>query len=107
MHEPTERPRAERQQADETTQPSTRPVPWIIRHGWPGTQFGWRHVKGAAVIRLLAAIWLVILGSIFCASGHWWGAFLFVAAGLVGWLAYQMPRWKLALDADKNGPHLS
>ena len=106
MHEPTERPRAERQQADETTQPSTRPVPWIIRHGWPGTQFGWRHVKGAAVIRLLAAIWLVILGSIFCASGHWWGAFLFVAAGLVGWLAYQMPRWKLALDALQNGPRV-
>ena len=106
MHEPTRRPRAERQQAYETTQPSTKPVPWIIRHGWPGTQFGWRHVKGAAVIRLLAAIWLVILGSIFCASGHWWGALLFVAAGVVGWLAYQMPRWKLALDALQNGPRV-
>jgi len=106
MYEPTRRPRAERQQADETTQPSTKPVPWIIRHGWPGTQFGWRHVKGAAVIRLLAATWLVILGSIFCASGHWWGALLFVAAGVVGWLAYQMPRWKLALDALRNGPRV-
>jgi len=39
------------------------------------------------------------------AIAHWWGAFLFVAAGLVGWLACQMPRWKLALDALQNGPH--
>jgi hypothetical protein len=105
MHEPTERPSAERQPADEVTQSSTKPVPGIIRPGWPGTQFGWRHVRGVAVIRWLVAIWLVILGAIFCASGHWWGAFLFVAAGLVGWLAYQMPRWKLALGADKNVPH--
>jgi signal transduction histidine kinase len=55
---------------------------------------------------LLVAIWLVILGAFFCATGHWWGAFLFVAAGLVGWLAYQMPRWKLTLDALQNGPRL-
>jgi hypothetical protein len=107
MHEPTQRPLAERQQAGETTRPSTGPDPWIIRHGWPGTQFGLRHAKGVAVIRLLVAIWLVILGAFFCATGHWWGAFLFVAAGLVGWLAYQMPRWKLTLDADKNVPNPS
>src|SRR5215472_6833068 len=106
MHEPTQRPMAEPQQADEATRPSTNPDPWIIRHGWPGSQFGLRHAKGVAVIRLLVAIWLVILGAFFCASGHWWGAFLFVAAGLVGWLAYQMPRWKVTLDALKNGPRL-
>jgi hypothetical protein len=29
-----------------------------------------------------------------------------VAAGLVGWLAYQMPRWKLALDAEKGSSRL-
>jgi hypothetical protein len=80
-----------------------RPVPRIIRSGV--TNFGWRHVKGVAVIRFLVAVWLVILGSILCASGHWGGAFLFVAAALVGWLAYQMPRWKLALDDGKNVPH--
>jgi di/tricarboxylate transporter len=77
---------------------STRPVPKIISRNV--TRFGWRHVKGVAVIRLLVAIWLVILGSFMCASGQWWGAFLFAAAAVVGWLAYQMPRWKLALDAE-------
>ena len=88
-----------------TGRSSAKPVPRLIRPGWPGTQFGWRHVKGVAIVRVLVAIWLVILGSIFCASGHWWGAFLFVAAGVVGWLAYQMPRWRRALDAWQNGPH--
>jgi len=79
---------------------STKPVPSIIRNGVTG--FGWRHVKGVALTRLLVAIWLVILGSFFCASGHWWGALLFVAAALVGWLAYQMPRWKQTMDSEKD-----
>jgi hypothetical protein len=107
MREHTQRPSAERQPAGGSTRPSTQRVPWIIRHGWPGSQFGWRHANGVAAIRLLVAIWLLVLGTIYCVTGHWWGALLFVAAGLVGWLAYQMPRWKLALDADKNVPHLS
>jgi signal transduction histidine kinase len=106
MGEPTQRPSAERRPADGSTRPSTEPAPWIIRHGWPGSQFGLRHANGVAAIRLLVAIWLLVLGIIYCATGHWWGAFLFVAAGLVGWLAYQMPRWKQALDALKNGPRL-
>jgi signal transduction histidine kinase len=29
-----------------------------------------------------------------------------VAAAVVGWLAYKMPRWKRALDALKNGPRV-
>jgi hypothetical protein len=61
-----------------------------------------RHAKGVAVIRFLVAVWLLILGAIFCATGHWWGAFLFVAAFLIAWLAYQMPQWKQTLEADKN-----
>jgi signal transduction histidine kinase len=65
-----------------------------------------RHAKGVAVIRFLVAVWLLILGAIFCAAGHWWGVFLFVAAFLIAWLAYQMPQWKLTLDAMKNGPRL-
>ena len=85
---------------NEHTEHSTKPVPSIIRHGVTG--FGWRHVKGVAFTRLLVAIWLVILASIFCATGHPWGAFLFAAAAVVGWLAYQMPRWKRAADAEKN-----
>jgi hypothetical protein len=81
-------------------QPSTKPVPPIIRR--TVTPFGWRHVKGVAVIRLIVAVWLMTLGTIFCAFGYWWGALLFVAAGLHVSLAYLMPRWKLALDAEKN-----
>jgi signal transduction histidine kinase len=100
MHEPTERSLADRQQADEAARPSTRPVPKIVPRDV--TRFGWRHVKGVAVVRFLVAIWLVILASIFCASGEWWGALLYGAAALVGFLAYQMPRWKLALDAEKK-----
>jgi len=100
MHEPTEPSLAKRQQTDETTQPSTKPVPPIIRRTAP--QLSWRHVKGVAVIRSLAAIWLVSLGAILCAFGHWWGAFLFVAAGLHVSFAYLMPRWKRALDAERS-----
>jgi signal transduction histidine kinase len=85
---------------DEAMRPSTKPVPPIIRRTVP--PFGWRHVKGVAVIRVLVAIWLVILGSVLWAFGYWGGAFLFVAAGLHLSLAYLMPRWKLALDAEKN-----
>ena len=99
MHEPTDQ--AERPQAEEATQSSKR-APRFIR-SLPATRFGWRHVKGVAVIRLLVAIWLVILGSVFFAHGHWgWGVVLFVAAGLVGAIAYLMPRWKKVLDAENN-----
>jgi hypothetical protein len=98
MYEPTEG--VERQLGHDAAQVSSKPVPRMVRYG--ATQFGWRHVKRVAVIRLLVAIWLVILGSIFCALGHWWGALLFVPAGLVGWLAYQVPRWKRALDAEMD-----
>ena len=65
-------------------------------------QYEWRHVKGIAAIRVLVALWLVFLGAILCAYGYWWGAALFVVAGLMGWLAYLMPRWKLAFEAE-NG----
>jgi len=81
-------------------QASTKTVPWIIRRF--ATKYEWRHVNGIAATRALVALWLVILGTILCAYGYWWGAFLFVVAGLVGWLAYEMPRWKRALDSE-NG----
>ena len=83
-------------------QPSTKPVPLIIRR--LSTEFGRRHVKGVAITRLLVASWLVILASTFCASGRWWGALLFVAAALVGSLAYLMPRWETALVAENAQP---
>lgn len=80
--------------------PSVKPVPGFVKR--ITTEFGWRHVHGIAVIRFLVAVWLTCLGTIFLAFGYWWGASLYVAAGLVGALAYLMPRWKLALDAERN-----
>jgi fatty acid desaturase len=90
--------RSGRRQGDETTQPPTRPAPWIARRF--STEFGRRHVKGVTITRLLVAIAAVTLGSIFCASGYWWGALLFVPAALNLWFAYLMPSWKRALDAE-------
>jgi fatty acid desaturase len=92
MRELTNLPLAEGRQADQTTRPPARTAPWIVRR--LSTEFGRRHVKSIAVIRLLVATWQAILGSALCASGHWWGALLFATAALTGSLAYLMPRWK-------------
>jgi fatty acid desaturase len=94
--------RPERQQGDETMQPPTRPAPWIARS--VSTEFGRRHVKGVAITRLLVAIAAVTLGSIFCVSGQWRGALLFVPAALNLWFAYLMPSWKRVLDAESAQP---
>lgn len=80
-------------------QSSSKSVPPIARA--ITTDFGRRHVKGVAVARLLAAICFVAVGSFFLVAGHWWGAFLFVAAVANGAVVYLMPRWRLALDAEK------
>lgn len=85
-------------------QPPTGPAPWIARS--ISTEFGRRHVKGVAITRLLVAVWLVILGSVFLAFRQWWGAILFAPAALNGSLAYLMPRWKRALDELKSGPRV-
>jgi signal transduction histidine kinase len=100
MREPREGPPVEGHRPSEAERSSAKPVPRIVMR--TTTSFGWRHANGIAIIRFLVAIWLVCLGAIFCTFGYWWGAFLFVAAGLVGALAYQMPRWKVALDAERN-----
>ena len=91
-----------RQLGDETMQPPTRPAPRIARS--VSTEFGRRHVKGVAITRLLVAIAAVTVGSIFCVSGQWWGALLFVPAALNLWFAYLMPSWKRALDAESAQP---
>src|ERR1700733_9997064 len=85
-------------------QPPTSRAPWIARS--VSTEFGRRHVKGAAITRLLVAIAAVTAGSVLCVSGHWWGALLFVPAALNLWFAYLMPRWKRALDDLKSGPRV-
>ncbi|HTU98058.1 MAG TPA: hypothetical protein VMF14_19565 [Solirubrobacteraceae bacterium] len=46
-----------------------------------------------AITRWIVAIGLVIAGVVLVAVGHWWGALLFLAAGLNGSLAYLVPRW--------------
>ena len=78
--------------------PARSPVPRIVRRVMPDLE--WRHVHGIALIRFLVAVWLVCLGTIVLAFGYWWGLSLYAAAGLVGWLAYEMPRWKVSLDAE-------
>ena len=90
MNEPGERPPADRRQPDGAMHPATMPVPWVVRHGV--TAFGWCHIMGIAAIRLLVAVWLVCLGATLCALGDWWGASLFVAAGLVGSSPQRRPR---------------
>jgi signal transduction histidine kinase len=85
-------------------QPPARPAPWIARS--VSTEFGRRHVKSVAIARLLVAIAAVTLGSVFCVTGHWWGALLFIPAALNLWFAYLMPRWKRALDDVKSGPRV-
>ncbi|MGH2842135.1 MAG: sensor histidine kinase [Solirubrobacteraceae bacterium] len=52
--------------------------------------------------RVLVAIWLVALGTFFLVTGHWWGAFLFIGAVINGLVVYLMPRWRRALEAEKN-----
>lgn len=100
MQEPNDRSVATGESPDEAVRPTTKPVPWIIKR--TTSEFGWRHANGIAVIRFLVAVWLVCLGSIFLAFGEWGGVFLYVAALLIGSLSYLMPRWKLALDSEKN-----
>ena len=70
--------RPERQQGDETMQPPTRPAPSIARI--TSTEFCRRHITRVPIARLVVAIAAVTLGSIFCVSGHWWGALLFIPA---------------------------
>ena len=87
----------------QTMQSPTRRPPWIARS--VSTEFGRRHVRGVAITRLLVAIAAVTVGSIFCVSGYWWGALLFVPAALNLWFAYLMPSWKRALDGENASPN--
>lgn len=87
MYEQKRTSAPEGQQAGEVTQPSSSSAPTMYRG--PLSEWGSRHVRGVAFIRLAVAIWLVCLGTVFCVLGEWWGALLFAAAALVGWLAYR------------------
>jgi len=71
-----------------------RAVPWILRPFI--SRFEWAHVEVFARIRVVVALGFVIAAVMLCASGLWWGALLLVAALLDAWVAYALPRWKLA-----------
>jgi hypothetical protein len=92
MPEPCDRVApAEAQGVGGHVQTSSKPVPQIVRR--TTTELGWRHVNGIALVRSLVAVLLVCLGSILLAIGYWWGASLFVVAGLVGALAWSSAIW--------------
>ena len=81
-------------------QSAPKSVPWIVRR--IVISYEWRHVRVVAGVRAVAAVWLLFLGAILCAYGYWWGALLFAAAALQGWVAFHMPHWKLAIDAERS-----
>jgi hypothetical protein len=81
---------SERQQTGDNTQLSTSRRPHGARG--PISKWGATHVKGIVIIRLCIALWLVCLGIVFITLWTWWGALLFVAAGLVGGLAFRTLR---------------
>lgn len=77
-----------------------RAVPWIIRPFI--ARFEWAHVSVFARIRVVVALGFVLAAVILCASGHWWGALFFVAAALDGWVAYELPHWKLTSNRARS-----
>jgi hypothetical protein len=74
-----------------------RAVPWVIRPFI--ARFEWAHVRVFARIRVVVAVAFVIAAAVLCAAGLWWGALFLVAAALDGWVAYELPRWKLASNS--------
>jgi hypothetical protein len=55
-------------------------------------RFVYRHPKAWASLCLAAGSWLVILGTILCAYGFWWGAGLMAVGALELWIAYRLLR---------------
>ena len=54
-----------------------------------------------ASIRYVVAVWLVFLGSVFCYLGQYWGVLFFPPAAAIAALAYLMPGWTRALEAEE------
>jgi hypothetical protein len=62
----------------------------VIMRICSGTAFSRRHPLGVAVVRLLVAVWLLALASVFCANGQYWGVALLAPAALHLWIAYRL-----------------
>ena len=53
-------------------------------------RFVYRHPKAWGSACLAAGLWLVILGTILCSYGFWWGALLVAVGVLESWIAYRL-----------------
>jgi hypothetical protein len=71
-----------------TTEHVTRSRSLLMKY--PGSAFAFRHPRPCAIVESLVGIWVVIIASILCSYGYWWGALLFVVAALPFWVAYQL-----------------
>jgi len=74
-------------QTDHITQ--RRSLSQNLRNGyvWP---FQSRHRGTVAAIRITVAMWLIILGTVLCSNGYWWGSLIFAVAALHLALAYRL-----------------
>jgi hypothetical protein len=54
--------------------------------------FVYRHPKAWAGLESAVAIWLIILGTILCSYGFWWGALLIAVAALQLWISCRLVR---------------
>ena len=66
----------------------TRPEPLVMRVLLRPSAY--RHPKAWGSACLAAGLWLVILGTILCAYGFWWGALLVAVGVLESWIAYRL-----------------
>jgi len=60
---------------------------YLAGGGWP---FQLRHPQAWAVVRALAVVWFVTLGSILCSRGYGWGALVYLAAAKDLALGYRL-----------------
>ena len=50
----------------------------------------YRHPKAWSAVCFVAGTWLVILGTILCAYGFWWGAGLIAIGAFESWIGYRL-----------------
>jgi signal transduction histidine kinase len=65
-----------------------RPEPWLMRILVRPSAY--RHRKAWGGVCLAVGLWLVILGTILCSYGFWWGVGLIAVAALELWVAYRL-----------------
>jgi hypothetical protein len=63
--------------------------------GWP---FQRRHPEAWAVVRAVAFVWFITLGSVLCGHGYEWGALVYIAAAKELALGYRLLKTSRALQ---------